>query len=95
MIDIVLTILMFWAIIGFSSSFVNLFVFFRGMEHMIQCHLCHKDEVTKKIGHHMLKQYTEYGFGFYMLFFFIYTCLGPITVLVLISDFFKFTFNEK
>jgi hypothetical protein len=86
---------MIWAIVGFVSAFVDLYIFFRGMVHMIACHINHKNPAIKNLGYHMLKQYTERAFGFYIIYFGIYTILGPITTIVLISDFFRFTFDEK
>lgn len=95
MIELVLNILLIWGIVGFVSAFLDLFVYFRGMNHMIQCHICHKDADVKKLGLHMLKHYTDSKLAVHIMFFLIYTLLGPFTTCVLIADFFRFSSTTK
>jgi hypothetical protein len=94
MFETLLTAILIWVLIGFCSAFLNMFVFFRGLKHMIDCHVNHKNEKIKHIGILLLNNYNSGNSSIILFsFFIIYTLLGPIAFFVLIRDFFKFTFQ--
>jgi hypothetical protein len=93
MIETILYFGMLWILIGFIAAFVDIFVFFRGIKHMIDCHVNHKDLRLKHAGMILLANYNAgHSISILISFFIIFSILGPITVYILIRDFIKFTF---
>lgn len=94
MIENILYLGMLWFGIGFTAAVIDIFVFFRGLKHMIDCHVSHKDLNLKHSGMMLLANYNAgHSTTILISFFIIFTIFGPITIYVLLRDFYKFTFK--
>ena len=92
MIQFLLILICVWCSIGFLSAFIDAFVYFRGLKHMIECHVNHKNPKIKLVGKYLKEHLDTGGYTVFLIsFFVIYSLLGIFSVIALINDFIIFT----
>lgn len=95
MFEAIIYLILIWFAIGLIAAILTGFVYFRGMQHMIECHIRDNDERKKLLGMLLLRSYIASPSTFTIIYLIVSMCCGIFTLINLIKDFYHFTINQK